>query len=125
MRGERSWVFRQRDCFVRRIGGADLVGGFAGHFDVAAQGQQADLVVGVAVLDAKEPGPESHGKGFDTHAAQLGDGEVTKFMDYHHHAYKDDEGDNRNQKFMHRLRFILRANAATGWGTHESSARAV
>ena len=35
---------------------------FAGHLDIAAQRQQADLVIRIAMLDAKEARPEAHGE---------------------------------------------------------------
>jgi hypothetical protein len=42
-----------------------LLRGLAGHFDVAAQGKQADFVVGFAVLEAEEARPEADGKRLD------------------------------------------------------------
>ena len=36
-----------------------LLRSLAGHLDEAAEGQQADLVVGVAVLDAEEARPKA------------------------------------------------------------------
>ena len=68
-------------------------GGFAGvvacHLDVAAEGEEGDAVVGVAALDAEEALAEADGEGLDADAAELGDGEVAKFVDENHDA-KDD-----------------------------------
>jgi hypothetical protein len=85
---------------------ADLSEVFAGHFDVAAQGEEADLVVGIAVMKAKEARAEAEGECFDAYLAELGDGEMAEFMDDHHDADQDDKGYNGDEKFMHRCAVI-------------------
>ena len=78
----------------------------AGHLDIAAQRQQTDLVIGIAVLDAKEPRPEAHGERLNADTAQLGHGKMAEFMNHNHHADQDDEGDDGNYNFveiLHRL----------------------
>ncbi len=82
----------------------------AGHLDVAAQGQQADLVVGVAEFNAEETRAEAEGEGLDADPAELGDGKVAKLVDHNHDTDEDDEGDDiakaSNQKIMHRSAVI-------------------
>jgi len=39
--------------------GRFFAGVFAGHFDEAAQGQQADFVIGIAVLESEEARPKA------------------------------------------------------------------
>ena len=68
----------------------------AGHFDVAAQGKQADLVVGIAVFEAEQARTEAKGKRLDTHLAELGDGKMAELVDHDHDADKDDKGGGRN-----------------------------
>jgi hypothetical protein len=53
-------------------------------------------------LDAEEAGSESHGKSLYPDTAKLGHGEVTELVDNNHHADKDDEGNDRNEKLMHK-----------------------
>jgi len=96
MRGEGAWVAGQVHTFGVFGRGGDLVRSFAGHFDVAAEGQQADLIVGIAVFDAKEAWAKAYGEGFYPDAAEFGDGEVAKLMNDDHYAHKDDEGDDRD-----------------------------
>ena len=69
----------------------DLVRGFARHLDVAAQGKQADLVVGFAVLEAEKARPKAEGERLHAHPAQLGDGKMSKLVDDHHDADQDDK----------------------------------
>ncbi len=82
------------------IGLLALGGILPGHLDVTAQGQQADLVIGVAALDAKEARPESDGKCLDANAAKLGNSKVAKFVHHHHHANQDNEGDGGDHKLV-------------------------
>ena len=61
----------------------------AGHFDVAAEGDDGDLIFGVATFEAEETFAEADGEDLDTDAAELGDGEVAELVDQNHDA-KDD-----------------------------------
>ncbi len=61
----------------------------AGHFDVAAQGEAADAVVGVAALPAPEAGAEADGENFDADAEGFGDDEMSPFVDEDHDAEDD------------------------------------
>ena len=77
------------------VGGFGLVGivggesHLSGHLDVAAEGDGGDLVLGFAAAEAEEAFAEADGEDLDTDAAELGDGEVAKFVDQNHDA-KDD-----------------------------------
>ena len=79
-----------------------LLRAFAGHFDVAAKRKQANLVVRVAVFIAEEARPKAQGKGLDAHSAELGDDKVAKLVEHHHDGDQNDEGDDSNDKFMHK-----------------------
>jgi hypothetical protein len=68
-----------------------LVWSLTGHLDVAAEGQQADFVVGFSVFEAEEARPEAEGKRLDAYLEELGNGKVSKLMDNYHYADKDDE----------------------------------
>ena len=48
----------------------------AGHLDVAAEREDGDAVVGVAVAEAEDAGSEADGEGLYADAAELGDDEV-------------------------------------------------
>ena len=90
----------------RRIRG-NFVSGFLGevlarHLHKSAQREQADLVVGIAVLEAEQARPEAEGEGFDANAAKLGRNKMAQLVQNHDQSDKDDEGSGRNQKFMHR-----------------------
>ena len=74
--------FRRAGYLVRRL---------AGHFDVAAQGEQADPVVGFSVLEAEEARPEAEGERLDAYLEELGNGKMSKLVDNYHYADKDDE----------------------------------
>src|ERR1035437_6980849 len=63
----------------------------AGHFDIAAQGKQADLIVGVAVLIAEEARAEAEGEGLDADPAEFGDGKVAELVDHDHDTDHDDK----------------------------------
>ncbi len=92
-------ILCQRGCEVNAPGSSAACsspGSFAGHFDVAAQRQQADFVVGIAVFDAEQAGTEANGKRFDADTAELGNGKMSEFMDHHHESEEDDKGDGRN-----------------------------
>ena len=100
MRCQRGWEVKApgssgaRGRAAGRV--ADLAGVLAGHLDVAAQGQQADLVVGVAVLEAEEARAKAEGERLDADAAELGDGKVAELVDHDHDADQDDKSDGRN-----------------------------
>ena len=77
------------------IVGEDLVfaGGahLSGHFDVAAEGEEVEAVVGAVVDEAEEALAEADGEGFHAHAAELGGGEVAELMHEDHDAEDDGE----------------------------------
>jgi len=75
-------------------GTADSVGRFARHLNVAAEGKDADFVVGIAEFDSEEAGSKTDGKGLNAHTAKLGDGKMAKLMDYYHNADQDDKRDD-------------------------------
>ena len=71
---------------------------FAGEFDVAADGEEGDAVVGIAVTEAEEAGTEADGEGFDANAAELGDDEMAELVNEDEEAeddgeFNDDDGD--------------------------------
>ena len=74
---------------VAGIGGT-LAGIIAGHFDIAAEGKEADAVVCVAALEADEALAEADGEDLDTDTAELGHDEVAGLVDENHDA-EDDE----------------------------------
>ena len=93
-----------REVDGRTIGGLEvLLRVFARHFDVAAEGKQADLVIGIAVCDADQARTKTDRESLNAHAAELCYGKVAELVDYDHHADQDDKGGDRNQKLMHRL----------------------
>jgi hypothetical protein len=107
---ERPWIVR-RICRFSAGRLKVLLRSLAGHFYVAAQGQQGDFVIGFAVLEAEEARPKAHGKRLDADAEELGDDKVAKLMDHHHEADKDDEGndsDNYCVNILHRLAIFPR-----------------
>ena len=61
--------------------GSAVAAEFAGHFDVAAEGEEGDAVVGIAVAEAEEAGSEADGEGFDADAAGFGNDKVAELMD--------------------------------------------
>ena len=81
------------------IVGDFFAGDFAGHLDVAAEGQDVDLVVGFAAAEADEALAEADGEGFDADAAPLGHDEVAELVNEDHEAEHeeelDDGGDHR------------------------------
>ena len=88
--------------FVGRL----LRGVLARHLHKPAQREQADLVVGIAVFEAEQARSEAEGEGFDAHSEKLGHDKMTKLVQDHDQADKDDEGCGRNQKLMHRWSVI-------------------
>ena len=110
MRCQRGWAVKEpgSSAAFSRTRCPSIDRGFAGHLDVAAEGQQADLVIGVAALDAEKARPEADGKCLDADAAELGDGKMAKFVDHHHHANQDNESDGGNDKFVKILHRIKR-----------------
>jgi len=78
---------------VAGVGGS-LAGCVAGHFDVAAEGQGADAVVGVAGTEAEEARAEADGEDLDADAEELGGCIVAELMDEHHDAEDDKEFDD-------------------------------
>ena len=74
--------------FVGRL----LGGVLARHLHKAAQREQADLVVGVAVFEAEQARSEAEGEGFDAYSEQLGHNKMTQLVQDHDQADKDDEG---------------------------------
>jgi hypothetical protein len=98
---EGAWVCDRFYLYGFVRGAADLIRGFAGHFDIAAKGQQADFVVGFAVFHAEQARPKAERKRLNADTAELGYGKVSKLVDNDHNANEDDKSCDRNQKFMH------------------------
>ncbi len=82
------------------IQGEAVAAEFAGHFDVAADGEDGDAVVGIAVAEAEEAGAEADGEGFDTDAAEFGNDEVAELVNEDEEA-KDDSEFNYDEENMH------------------------
>ena len=92
------------------IAGRELVAGeahFAGHFDVAAEGDGGDLVLGVAAPEAEETFAETDGEDLDTDAAEFGDGEVAKLVDENHDAEDDEKLDDSGHEDWGRPRYLF------------------
>ena len=101
MRGKGARVFRGRfnRCFLARI----LLGcrrtgrfkillrGLAGHLHKAAQRQQADLVIRLAVLEAEQPRAKAEGECLDAHLEKLGDDEMSQLVHDDHDTDEDNE----------------------------------
>ena len=68
-----------------------FAGIFARHFDETTQWQQADLVVGIAMLETEQAGTKAERECFDANSAELGDDKVAKLMNHHHQANKNYE----------------------------------
>src|SRR5581483_9576050 len=84
-----------------RIAGARLHGVLAAHFDVAAQGDSADAVVGITLLEAGQALAEANGESFDPHSKPFGRDVVAKFVDQDHEAEDDADGENGGNKIVH------------------------
>ncbi len=108
-------VVHKRPGIITRLVFAGIL---ARHLHKSAQRQQADLVIGVAVLNAEQAWTKSDREGFNAHSAELGDQKVAKFVDHHHDADKDDESYCGNEKIMHkRENSDLTHCAHTGWSS--------
>jgi hypothetical protein len=66
----------------------------AGHFDVTADGEQADAVVGFAVAEAEEPRGHAEAETIDIDAAELGGDEVTELVHEDEHPEHGEEDEN-------------------------------
>ncbi len=62
--------------------------------DVAAGGDRLDAVLGLALADRPQPGPEAHEELGGLHARPLGRGEVPQLVEHHDH---DQDGDEEEQ----------------------------
>src|ERR1035437_13481 len=96
---------------VRRGNGSFAFGGvaefgevLASHFDIAAQGKQADLVVGVSVLVAEEARAEAEGEGLDADPAEFGYGKVAELGHHNHDTDHDDKRDDSDKIVMKIMR---------------------
>ena len=100
-------------------------GALARHLHESAQGQQADLVVRIAVFEAEQARSKAKGERLDAYPAELGHDEMAKLVDHDHDADKDDEGGGRNQKLVHRCTVNSFGNArpASGLRIHMKSLR--
>ncbi len=75
-----------------RVAGGRFARRFPRHFDVAAERQEAEPVIGVPTPKAEKTFAETDRKYFHPHAAQLGDGEVAKLMHQYHDAEHNKHG---------------------------------
>jgi hypothetical protein len=75
----------------------------ASELHVAANGEEGDAVIGVAVAEAEEAVADADGEGFDADAAQFPDDEVAELVDEDEHAEDDSEFDDDEEK-MHEER---------------------
>ncbi len=75
-----------RDALVHGI--------FAAHFDVAAERDGVDAVVGVAFAEAERRLPKPMANDLHAHAQPLGHGIVAELVDQDHESEDDDDGDS-------------------------------
>jgi hypothetical protein len=80
--------------------GSPVAAELAGHLDVAAEGEDGDAIVGIAVAEAEDAGSEADGEGFHADAAELGDDEVAELVDENEEA-EDDGEFNNDEEDMH------------------------
>ena len=82
---------------VRRVlvgvAGGGLVWVLAGHLDVAAERQQADAIIRLALLESPQAPAKAEGKHFHADAKILGRQEMAQFMDEDHHPKNDDHSE--------------------------------
>src|SRR5579859_2105847 len=78
----------------------------AGHLDEATERQQANLVIGVAILNAEEARTKPDREGFYADPAELGNQKVAKFVDHHHEANQDNESYCGDEKIMHKCEVL-------------------
>src|SRR5580704_2992834 len=76
---------------LARIIGARVDRILAGHFDVTAERDRGDAVVGLAPAEAEQARTEADGKNLNPHSQPLGYGEVAELMDQNHEAQHRDD----------------------------------
>ena len=81
-----------------RVAGAVVHGIFARHFDVAAEGQGVDAVVGFTFAEADEALAEADGKLLHAYAEIFGRDEMTQLVQKDHDAEDDRHDVNGVQK---------------------------
>ena len=88
------------------IAGALIHGILAAHFHVAAEGDGADAVVGVAAAEAEQALAKSDGENLDSHAQQLRDGVVAEFMNQNHESQDHRNREHSYKKSRHMICII-------------------
>ena len=73
----------------------------AGHFHVAAQGQSAEAVIGVAAFVSPEARAEADGKNLDANAKGFGNNEMSPLVHEDHDAEDNRNGNNHYQEIRH------------------------
>ncbi len=85
------------------IAGVLFVWILARHLNVAAEGQQADAVVGIAALEAPDALSEADGEDLDADAAKFCNGEVAELVDDDHdaedHKHRERSSESEGHKF--------------------------
>ena len=90
-----------RQEFVGRAG-ALVLGGFAGHLDVAAERDGADAVLGVAALEGEQFRPEAERESQDADADPARHQEMSELVHEDQHAEHEHEGENRRHVSLSR-----------------------
>ncbi len=72
--------------------GASIFGVLARHLDVAAKGDRADAILGVAAFELQDLGAESQGERQHAHADAAGHHEVPELVHEDEHAQHENEG---------------------------------
>src|SRR5437762_13754156 len=70
-----------------------LIKVLARHLDVAAQGYEAESIIGIALFDPPKPLAKPNAKYVDSNAEELRDNEMTELVNYNHrtqHEHKYD-----------------------------------
>ena len=82
-RDDEALPARMREEF-RRVPAALIHGVLTTHFDVAAQRNSANAVIGVTLFETQQARSKADGKRFNPHAEVLGGGIVAEFVDQDH-----------------------------------------
>ena len=64
---------------------------FAGHLDVAAQGYEADSIIGIALFDSPKSLSKSNAEYVDSNTEELRDNKMTELVDHDHRSEDEHE----------------------------------
>src|SRR6185312_6741538 len=108
-----------------RLAAGLIHGVFAGHLDVAAEGEEAEAVVGAAGGKADQALAEAQRKGFDPHAKALGGEKMAQLVYKHDDAQHHGDSQRVDQNVIHRpTSLAVAASLATSraWRSNSKTA---